>query len=121
MGARFFHEFEPAPKRRQLEGRGRLAGWLVERGTSALLGATMTGAVGWLEGRGRLAGGWLVGWFVVGWRLVGWFVVGPKKRPAPKQREVSPHTHLESGISASQAVSNIFGCGWGPTPIGRGW
>ena len=29
--------------------------------------------------------------------------------------------HPEIGVSASQAVSNLFGCGWGPTPIGRGW
>ena len=45
-----------------------------------------------------------------------------RRRPAAEQREASPPpTHPEVGVSASQAVRGVFGCGWGPTPIGRGW
>ena len=36
-------------------------------------------------------------------------------------RSEPPPTHPEVGVSASQAVRGVFGCGWGPTTIVVGW
>ena len=60
---------------------------------------------------------------------VRWLSVGVHRHRRGVQKRVwvwskalsKPYPTPRLGISAPQAVSKIFGCGWGPTPIYPGW
>ena len=123
-GARFFHEFEQLGEIRILYSTRVWWVWWLAR--------AFFHAFGQLGGirRGYSARFWWVWWleraFFTSSCSSGGFVEYTARgfggfggwsvrhlRPAPKQREVSPPTHPESGISASQAVRKMSGCGGG--------